>query len=412
MPQQNRFGHHDDTQAPPSATYRLLTAPPQPAVDSPEFAGRMHAVGQTLRASHVELIVVIHGTFVGDDFFDLAPIAESFSPAASAWMRRTNKAFCDHVLGDAGNFPPEYATRLSEWINPPGERLIEVRNFVWSGVNTHSGRVVGAIRFIDELATWTAAHPRDPSAPPPRILCLGHSHGGNLLAIATNLLGADAAERRPVLDAVRNGLGKNDGRGPWHDAWHRACARLEAAPRGDELLGGYQLDLVSLGAPVRYRWDPTAYGHLLHLVNHLPEKNRQPWQAPFPVRFVDFLRGRGGDYVHQIGVAGSDFPCVPLRWRLYRAERALRALMQPRMPAWKWPQRFLWGRRVSDDGTTLLIDYGIPRRRRGLRHLFGHGVYTQFRWMPFQFELVTREFYGREGLSAVGCRLSAIGGGE
>jgi hypothetical protein len=266
---------------------------------------------------------------------------------------------------------------------------------------------MGAIRLIDEIAEnsgrWSVvggqrangnghavAHETRPA---PRVLCFAQSHGGNVLALMTNLLGGDRATRKQLLDLVRGVPGKSNG-GPWHESWRRACERLDSDASAAELLGGRQLDLVTFGTPIRYGWDSGGYDQLLHIVNQRPVPELPPWRGRLPRTLNDVVDGRYGDWVHQIGIAGSNFPLLPLRWRRWRAERNLAALLQRGEPSYHVRRRIRNSLRVPDEGPTLLADFGVAQRGQRLRHIFGHGIYTHTQWMPFHLEQAAATFYG------------------
>lgn len=399
MPPQNAYRHQHYPDGPPAAPFRLLTPPPQPEVDSAVFHQRLRAVGQVLRQAGVTSIILVHGTFVGDDYFDIALLLERASPAWAAAYRRFSKRQPDWLLQDAGNYTREYAERMAAGINVPGERPIDVRRFIWSGGNSHLPRAMAAVRLIEEIASLPPAEAAS-SAPStngspgaPRVLCFSHSHGANALALMSNLLGGNRNVRRQLLELVRNVPGPNNG-GLWLKRWHRACELLDSDLPAAELLGGRRLDLVTLGIPIRYGWDTAGYDHLLHIINQRLVPGLPPWRGRLPRTLGEVVDGRYGDWVQQLGTAGSNFPLVPLRWGRWRGERNLAALLQQGEPSWRVLRRIRQSLRVSDEGLSLLVDYGPAKRGHRLRHIFGHGVYTQTEWMPFHLEQAAAEFYG------------------
>jgi len=404
MPPQNAFRHQRYPDNRPAAPFRLLTPPPPPAVDSPEFHDRLRAVGRSLRQAGVTTIILVHGTFVGDDYFDIGLLLEHASPAWASWYRRFSKSQPDWLLQDGGNYTAEYVRRMDEGINEPGEPRINVRRFLWSGGNSHLPRAMAAIRLIEEIASLPAAAPTsgavagNGSPRPNRVLCFGHSHGANALALVTNLLAGDRILRRRVVDVARDVPGRPNG-GEWLGRWHRGCALLDSEVPGRELLGGRRLDLVTLGIPIRYGWDAGGYDHLLHIINQRPVPGRPPWQGKLPRTVGEIIDGRYGDWVQQLGTAGSNFPLFPLRWHRWRAERNLASLLQRGEPSRRVLRRIRQSLRVSDEALTLLVDYGPAKRGRRLRHVFGHGVYTHTEWMPFHLEQAAAAFYAADNVA-------------
>ena len=227
------------------------------------------------------------------------------------------------------------------------------------------------------------------------ILVWAHSHAGNTLALASNLLASPeggaaffracrAYYRRP--GGVREGL----------EHWPRVERQLQAR-KGP--LRRIVLDVVTFGTPIRYGWDTAGYGKLLHVVHHCPGEGLPAWQAALPKNRQEAakLRGDGaygegvyGDLVQQIGIAGTNFT-PPLSARhIWRAERRLRRLVEAGVRRRDLLTRLRCGQRVAADGTTLLVDYGP-----GSGALAGHAVYTRERWLAFHVGLIDYWLYGQ-----------------
>jgi hypothetical protein len=350
--------------------------------DSDEFARRMRQVGEVLRASGVGAIYLVHGTFAGADAWGLLNHLERYWPALGDSWRRLAKQLVDAVMGDVGNYTPQYAQRLAAAINPPGAEPITVRRCVWSGENHHIGRADGAVRMIDELASATVPPGR-------RVLLWGHSHAGNVLALMSQLLSSD----RAALDDFFNATKVFYRRSLFHrgelDPWRRVADLLAGGARP---MAQTPLDFVTFGTPIRYGWS-TAGGKLLHFVNHRPADGLPPFRAPFPPRERDVRAATHGDYVQQLGIAGTNFMPNLLSWRAVLADRRLGELLQPGIRRRDLLERLRLGMRVPETGTTLLVDYG-PGEGGIARHLAGHGVYTREEWMLFHAEEVARRLYG------------------
>ncbi|MHC4960171.1 MAG: hypothetical protein ACYTGN_17595, partial [Planctomycetota bacterium] len=340
MPAGNRFRHQEYRADRPGVPVHFLR--PEPGAP---------AAGEAYRAAGVAAIYLVHGTFVGTDASGLIGELSRFAPGAGARLRRWWKRTVDRVAGDAANYTEEYARALEAAVGIP------VRLFLWSSENHHLGRSRAAVRLLDELAGIGDG----------RVLLWGHSHGGNVLALASNLLGGDPASRREFLRAARINI-----REP---AWPRAT-----------------LDMVTFGTPVRYGWDTNGYGKLLHVIHHRPVPGLPDYQARFPPDPREVAAGEGGDHVQQFGIAGTNFPPSIFQWRSWRADRRLNGLLQPGLRARDLLARLKRGVRVPDEGETLLVDYGEPEP--GIReHVAGHAVYTYQRWLPFHAGEVARRLY-------------------
>jgi hypothetical protein len=160
----------------------------------------------------------------------------------------------------------------------------------------------------------------------------------------------------------------------------------------------FALDFVTFGTPIRYGWDSGGYGRLLHFVNHRPANGLPPYRAPFPPRERDVRAAADGDYVQQLGIAGTNFAPTLLALGALLADLRLGRLLQGGIRRRDLPDYLLCGMRVPAEGTTLLVDYGAPRENRApqnvVKHLAGHAVYTRPEWMLFHAEEVARRLYG------------------
>ncbi|MBC8351434.1 MAG: hypothetical protein H8E66_05575 [Planctomycetes bacterium] len=344
----------------------------------------MQAVGRALRAADVRAIYLVHGSFVGADAFGLFSEVARVSSAAAEPLRRLQKQLLDAIAKDAGNYTVAFAREFESALSIDDDAPLPVRLFNWSSENHHIGRADGAIHLI--------ADSRDSAPSGGRVLVWGHSHGGNVLALITNLLGGDARLRRKFFHACRSyyrwpGLNRVD-----LPEWPRVQRMLE-----DEavLARSSGLDLVTFGTPVRYGWDAGGYGKLLHFIHHRPVPGKDPTVAEFPREAEDVFTAKFGDYVQQFGIAGTNFAPAAWAWRAALADVRLGRLLQPGIRKRKLLERLKVGTRSHDEGTNLLVDYGLPEGHVG-QHLAGHAVYTRSDWLLFHIEEVARRFYGLE----------------
>jgi hypothetical protein len=254
-----------------------------------------------------------------------------------------------------------------------------VRLFHWSSQNHHVGRADAAVRLLDELVSQDFSGGR--------VLLWGHSHGGNVFAILTNLLGAEPEARRKFFDAMRPYYGR---RGPGAELMRRVETAFEEDGRP---LADVQLDLVTLGTPVRYGWDSGGYSKLLHFVYHRCSPSCERHLASFPFQLDDLLTAAGGDYIQQIGIAGTNFTPNPVVWRTWRTELRLNAILQPDLRRRDLAARLAVGMRIPSEGQSLLVDYSQGDLRLS-RSIAGHAVYTLRELMHFHAEEVARRFYG------------------
>ncbi|REK26439.1 MAG: hypothetical protein DWQ42_08930 [Planctomycetota bacterium] len=363
----------------PRSAYRRLTIGTQPR-DRVEERHRLAAVGQRFRDAEVAAIYLVNGTFCGDDPFGLAAQLDRRAAWLARRIRRTTNYWIDATFGDAGNFTPGYARQLECGLADADGRGPRARRLFWSGENHHLARATGALLVLDELArhSWRADE---------RIAFFTQSHGGNVLALATRLL-AEPEWREKFFAAAEVFAHSDDARAA-HPLWHRVRRRLE---RGDWSFSPEQLDIVTLGSPIIYPFAADGCGQLLHLVNHRPRPELPETRTSLPQSLDDFGSGADGDYIHQIGITGSNFAPSLLLWRQFRANLRLRDLFGADH-AWRdYLARLRAGQRVRDVGTTLLIDYG-EAARHWLHHLNGHGVYTHRQWLVPQLEVIAGALY-------------------
>lgn len=352
----------------------------------------MQRAGRLLGDAGVLRVYCVHGTFAGNDALGLLTELARFAPGLSESLRRVGKGAVDAVINDLGNFTGGYCELLREGLSAGAGRPIDVRRFNWSSQNNHIGRADGAVRLIDELATLAVGLPTAQleAESRPRVMLWGHSHGGNLLALLTNLLGADEPAREEFLTASR----------AFYRRWCFPGVDFEVWPRVYEILGApehplrrLKLDIVTIGTPVRYGWDTGGYDGLLHFINHRPLADGPCYLAPYPPSPRRVLDGAAdGDYVQQIGIAGTNLLPNPLAIRTLAADWRLHDLLQGDLPREFVPARLRRGMRVPDEGTTLLVDYDDPKKSV-LGNLAGHGVYTRTWWMPFHAEQSAEFFY-------------------
>ncbi len=346
-----------------------------------------------MRDAGVTAIYLIHGTFVGADGFGFLRELARVWPTASDVLRKIQKQAIDRVAGELGNFTPLYARQLQDSLQGEHPTPIPVRLFHWSSENHHIGRADGAVRLLDELSSQLQSEEDSGPGPRPaggRILLVGHSHGGNLLALVTNLLANDRSTNERFFRATRPyycwpGTERID-----IARWQRTADML-ADP--DHPLRANRLDVVTMGTPIRYGWDTAGCATLLHVVHHRRDPELPDFVARLPVSADDVLQASGGDVVQQLGIAGTNFAPPLWAWRAAMADRALGRLVQPGLRRRDLLSRLRLGCRVHADGTTLLVDYGASDPELA-QQLAGHAIYTHPQWLPFHLDQIARHCYG------------------
>lgn len=375
MPRNNAFRHQGYSTEVPATVWHLARPAPPPENDSAEYEPLMASVGEAYRAAGVRAIYLVHGTFAGDDPIGLIRIVERLAPGSARRLRELNKGFVDKLLKDNGNYPAQYATEFQRATGVSVERV------AWSGENHHLARAHAAVCLIDGLAGRNYGTED-------RVLVWGHSHAGNVFAIATNLLTADAAQRESFFAAGRCYYRQRWLGGLSKPVWDRVRQLLEL-PRDSRRLP--QLDLVTFGTPIRYGWDTNGYAKLLHFIYHRPRSGVPEHRTVWPPSIEDLMQATDGDYVQQIGIAGTNLVPVGVGLRSWLADLRLARLLQPGLRRRDLLGRLKTGQRVPDEGETLLVEYPDSP---AARQLAGHAIYTQLTWLPFHATEVARRFYG------------------
>jgi hypothetical protein len=374
MPRNNAFAHQRYSPEKPTTIWHLVQ-PSEPSVaGSVEYQQQMASVGQAYRTAGVRAIWLIHGTFAGDDALGLVRVWERIAPGMGRRLRQLNKNLFDRLAQDSGNYTAEYAAEFQRATGIPVERV------AWSSENHHLARAYAAICLLDRLVE-TGWGEDD------RVLLWGHSHAGNVFALLTNLLAAASVPRESFFQAVRCYLQRWLG-GLDKPVWERVRRWLETPGAGRRIP---QLDLVTWGTPIRYGWDTGGYAKLLHFIYHRPRSGISEHLTALPGSVEDWLHATDGDYLQQLGIAGTNLaPAVLPAWL---ADWRLGRLLQPGIRRRDLLRRLKIGQRVPHEGETLLVEYPDGPVAR---QLAGHAIYTRSSWLPYHAIEVARRFYGGE----------------
>jgi len=388
------FRHQDYTATRPVVPLHLLRPETPPPIGSNDFRHRMRRVADALRKARVGAIYLVHGTFNEADTLGILTDLARVFPSASKAVRGVIRRIAQKMAGGAGNFTPNYARYFEESLEDARQPHascpeIPVRLFPWSAENHHIGRADGAIRLIDELASLDLE-------PGKRVLLWGHSHAGNVFALMSNLLAGKPQAIERFFDAAAI-----------YYRWPLfGCIDIPVWARVRRLLtqdkGAFDasaLDLVTFGTPIRYGWNREGYARLLHFIHHRPAPGTPEYRAPFPPKFNDIMTAASGDYVQQLGIAGTNVLPSRFAWRARMADQRLNDILQGEKPEIGDSHSFTAGAIVPDEGTALLVDYGLPGGHIA-QHLAGHAVYTRKRWLLFHAEEVARRMYGNAPTAA------------
>lgn len=307
-----------------------------------------------LKKHQVALIVLVHGTFAGNDAFGLFDLLEPINQDLTKTLKQHGKTLLNKLANDVGNYTPEYAVALNTLTHIPCEL------FVWSSGNYHLARLQAALRLVNYLTKHIVEkHLQDQ-----RILLMGHSHAGQLFALLTRFL-TDA-----------------------NDIYHIMMTNAELNSAKQQLLkqldilNNVQLDFVTFGTPMRYVWGAAQNTRLLAIVNHRSDSTPS-----------GILTIRDGDYVQHWGITGTDnFPPNNLNLNdafddvLDKGRDLTRIFAQS------------CTRQTNAAGDNLLIDYQDHSTdsldlTHCIKHLFGHGVYTRRDKLQFNLNTIIQHWY-------------------
>jgi hypothetical protein len=376
------FPNHTFGSAEAGGRYELVSAE-LAAESSDSMSSDIGQAPQLLRQGGVTRIILVHGTFAGNDIVGLVRQVARFSPSLAGKMNELGKRWFDELAGEVGNYTANFADCLSSLINPPSLPPIPVTRFEWSGENHHLGRAGGVMSLVESQTSKRGGE---------RVLVLAHSHGGNVLAMLSHLVGSSQRDQTAFFNGTRlhyrNPLTGEIDLPKWAHARQRLADATQHTPR---------IDVATFGTPLRYRWNTDVCANLLHFVQHRPLDQQHPEVAMLPTSIQQVMDAAGGDYVQQLGIAGTDFVTVGFAWREWIVERRMRRMFEPRVRRRDLIKNLMRGHRVSADGTTLLVDYA-DTAEGWQRKLFGHGVYTCHQWLPFHLREITERFYGTPGV--------------
>ncbi len=420
MPVENNFQHDELSRKNPGERLSLTDLRDVISPDSPEWSEAMAQYGTSLSQAGVVSILFLHGSIHGTDVFGMQRLDEAgglkrgYSRGVSgvdallAAMREESngipllpgelkpplpnddvtKRLLDEQLGDAGNFTEAYVQSFKNAISKNLDQPISCHRLLWSCEHHHLGRALAAVQLLNELhklctqQNLTKGH---------RILVQAHGQAGLVLALASNLLCPSPITGRPKLFSILHGYAEQANQSEIAGTIKGIEALLETA----SLLNGVGLDIVTYGTPVRYGWDPSGIGHLLHLVNHRNLRtDGKNWLAKMelPQITMEMPIAWGGDYVQELAVAGSD--AVPRSESAKAANKWVWEMVEPYDGFERWLECARRAVRFPGEGRCLLVDYKDSTGSTNPRgHYYGHAVYTRRHALFFNTTQIVRAFY-------------------
>ena len=420
MPNENNFQHDELSRKSPGDRLAFaqlaVGAPP----DSPAWLDAMAQCGATLSQAGVRAIVFLHGSIHGSDLFGLQRLDEvgglkrgysrgvSGLDALLAAMREESngiplmpgglkpplanddatKKLLDEQIGDAGNFTNAVVELFRTAINKNLSEPIHCLRLLWASEHHHLGRAIAVVRLLDVLRQLCE---QEQLTHGQRILVQAHGQAGLVLALASNLLCPSQITGRPKLLGLLASYAEQTSR----PELAATIKQIEPLLATASLLNGATLDIVTLGTPVRYGWDPSGIGKLLHVVNHRNLRtDGKAWLAKMelPQITMEIPTAWGGDYVQELAVAGSD--AVPTTDAAKEANKAVWEIVEPYDGFERWLECARRAVRFPSEGRCLLADYKDSIGSTNPRdHYYGHAAYTRRNAILFNTEVIVHSLY-------------------
>jgi hypothetical protein len=413
MPIGNNFQHASYARSDPGERLSYREFQPGAPPDSLAWQDAMARLGAHLSQAGIRAVLLLHGTFLSSDLFGVQRLDEAGGlkrgysrgipgmEALLALMRKESNgvpafqggrkppfadddattALIDEQAGDAANFTRAYVELFQKAVNRNVSRPIVCTRLLWSCEHHHLGRAQAAIRLLTRLRSLRAELKLGAGD---RILVQAHGQSGLVLALVSNLLApGQSSGRETLLQTLRDHLPAGD------------LEQLGGLQPAGHVLNGAALDVVTFGTPVRYGWDPSGIGKLLHIVNHRPMRSDgKRWLAKMelPQITMEMPIAWGGDYVQQLAVAGSD--AVPTAPEAKAANKALWELLELHDGFERWLECARKSVRCANDGTCLLVDYKDSTGSTTARdHVYGHAAYTRLNAMLFNTTEIVKTVY-------------------
>ncbi len=420
MPIENNFQHDELSRKNPGERLRIADLTDVVPPDSPEWGEAMARYGTSLSQAGVATVVFLHGSLHGTDLFGLQRLDEAgglkrgYSRGVSgvdallAAMREESngipllpgrfkpplsndhamKRLLDEQIGDAGNFTEAYVQSFKNAINKNLSHPISCHRLLWSCEHHHLGRALAAVSLLAELHALCTQQKLGNGH---RILIQAHGQAGLVLALVSNFLCPSPITGRPKLLGFLNGYAEQTGQ----SALVEAVKRIESLSATTSILNGSTLDIVTFGMPVRYGWDTSGIGKLLHIVNHRNLRtDGKSWLAKMelPQITMEMPIAWGGDYVQELAVAGSD--TVPATEAAKTANKMVWELVEPYDGFERWLECARRAVRFPSEGRCVLVDYKDSTGSTNPRdHYYGHGVYTRRHVVLFNTAQIDHTFY-------------------
>jgi hypothetical protein len=247
---------------------------------------------------------------------------------------------------------------------------------------------MAAVSMLGRLRDWVETYKLGQGD---RILVQAHGQAGLVLALVSNLLCVTATNSRTRLLNLLSAFASQVNRADIASTIQRIAPLLS----NGTLLNAAMLDIVTFGMPVRYGWDSSGLGKLLHIVNHRNLRtDGKTWlsKMELPQITMEMPIAWGGDYVQELAVAGSD--AVPTTEAAKAANKNVWEMLEPFDGFERWLECARRAVRIPSEGLGILADYKDSTGSTNVRdHYFGHAAYTRLNAMLFNTTEIVHTIY-------------------
>ena len=420
---ENSFQHDEMSRKNPGERIALRDVALATLPESSAGLDTMASLGKRLSQAGVRVIVLLHGSIMGTDVFgvqrldELGGLKRGYSrgvaglDALLALMRENSngisqlpggmkpplanddatKRLLDEQMGDAGNFTNAYLELMRQSLNRGPDQPIHCVRELWSCEHHHLGRALAAVSMLGRLRDWVEARKLGLGD---RILIQAHGQAGLVLALVSNLFCVTAtSSRKRLLDLLLDFASQSN-----RPDSASTIQRIAPLLANGALLNGAMLDVVTFGMPVRYGWDPSGLGKLLHIVNHRNLRtDGKTWlsKMELPQITMEMPIAWGGDYIQELAVAGSD--ALPTTEWAKTANKAVWEMVEPFDGFERWLECARRAVRIPSEGMGMLADYKDSTGSSNVRdHYFGHAVYTRLDTMLFNTNVIAETLYSSQ----------------
>ncbi|HWF61425.1 MAG TPA: hypothetical protein VN666_14085 [Nitrospira sp.] len=420
MPIENNFQHDELSRKSPGERLSVADLTDVVLPDSPVWAETMGKYGAVLSHAGVASVVFLHGSLHGTDVFGMQRLDEAgglkrgYSRGVSgvdallAAMREgdngipllpgglkpplpdddVTKTLLDEQIGDAGNFTNADVESIKKAINRNLTQPISCIRLLWSSEYHHLGRALAAVSLLAELHKLCKNQDLGKGH---RVLIQAHGQAGLILTLVSNLLCPSPITGRPRFFEILTDYADQTNQ----TTLTGIIKLVESLLATTSPFNGVVLDMVTFGTPVRYGWDPSGIGKLLHVVNHRNLRtDGKGWLAKMelPQITMEMPIAWGGDYVQELAVAGSDAapPTEPTK----AANKRVWEIVEPYDGFERWLECARRAVRFPSEGRCLLVNYKDSTGSTNPRdHYYGHAAYTRRHALLFNTMQIVHAFY-------------------